>query len=315
MSKVIQTKKLVSVLATSALVTEASKEAQEVILDRVPCIYYLVQFQKDKGVTIQALIDLDSKVNAMTLAYAKQLGLQVRKTVVKTQKIDGSLLQTFEMVIAGFQVEDKLGSVRFFQESFLLAETSMEVVLEMLFLNLSNADIQFAKKKLAWRFYTAAKALSITKRVEIIDIKEFAKAALDEESETFVVYVATLESPLAGMTIHPSPEAQIAVLIQDKAPTKVLLKYTNYTNVFSFDLAMELTKNTGINEHVIKLQDAKQPSYGSIYSLEPVKLKTLKTYIKTHLNIGFIQLFESSARASILFNKKPNGSIWLCVNY
>ena len=40
------------------------------ILDRVFCIYYPVQFQKDKEV-IKALIDSGSKVNAMTLAYAK----------------------------------------------------------------------------------------------------------------------------------------------------------------------------------------------------------------------------------------------------
>ena len=51
--------------------TEACKNAQEVILDQVPCIHYPVQFRKDKGATIQALIDSNSKVNAMTPAYAK----------------------------------------------------------------------------------------------------------------------------------------------------------------------------------------------------------------------------------------------------
>ena len=121
--------------------TKASKEAQEVILDRVPCIHYPVQFRKDKGATIRALIDSGSEVNAMTPAYAKQLGLQVRKTDVGAQKIDGSSLRTFGMVIAGFQIEDKLGRARFFQESFLLAITSMEVVLGMSFLALGNADI------------------------------------------------------------------------------------------------------------------------------------------------------------------------------
>ena len=39
-------------------------------------IYYLVQFWKDKKATIQVLINLSTKVNTMTLAYAKQLGLQ-----------------------------------------------------------------------------------------------------------------------------------------------------------------------------------------------------------------------------------------------
>ena len=257
------------------------------ILGQVPYIHYPVQFQKDKEV-IKALIDSSNKVNAMTPAYAKQLGLQIRKTGVGAQKIDGLLLWTFGKVIAGFQVEDKLGRVRFFQESFLLAETSLEVALEMPFLTLSNAEIQFAKKELTWRSYTAAEALPTTKRIELINKKEFAKAVLDEESETFMVHVTALKAPLAGMAIHPSREAQISTLIQDKAPTKIPSEYADYADVFSFDLAMEFPENTSINEHAIELQDGKQLPYGPIYSLGPVELETLKTYIETHLKTGFI---------------------------
>ena len=113
------------------------------------------------------------------------------------------------MVIAGFQVEDKLDRARFFQESFLLAKTSWEVVLEMPFLSLSNANIQFAEKELTWRLYTAAEALSTTKRVELIDKKKFVKAALHKKSETFVVHNSALEALLgsAEMTIHPARAA------------------------------------------------------------------------------------------------------------
>ena len=52
----------------------------------------------------------------------------------------------------------------------------------MPFLTLNNANIRFAEKELTWRSYTAAEALPTTKRVELIDKKEFAKAALDRES-------------------------------------------------------------------------------------------------------------------------------------
>ena len=191
----------------------------------------------------------------------------------------------------------------------------MEMVLRMPFLTFSNADIQFAAKELTWRSYTAAEALPTTKRVELIDKKEFAKAALDEESETFVVHVAALEAPLAGMAIHPSRAAQILALIQDEAPTKVPPKYADYADVFSFDLAIELPENTGIHKHAIELQDGKQPLYEPIYSLEPVELEILKTYIETHLKTGFIWLSKSPAGALILFDKKPDGSLWLCVDY
>ena len=77
-------------------------------------------------------------------------------------------------------------------------------------------------------------------------------------------------------------------LIQDKTPTKVSSKYIDYADVFLFNLAMELPKNTYINEHAIELQDNKQPLYGPVYSLGPVELETLKTYIETYLKSGFI---------------------------
>ena len=54
----------------------------------------------------------------------------------------------FGMIIAGFQVIDKLSRARFFQKIFLLVDTTMELVLEIPFLTFSNADIQFAEKEL-----------------------------------------------------------------------------------------------------------------------------------------------------------------------
>ena len=80
----------------------------------------------------------------------------------------------------------------------------MKVILGMPFLTVSNANIQFAGKELTWRSCTTAEALPTTKRVELIDKNKFAKAALDEKFETFVVHVVALEAPLARMTIHPS---------------------------------------------------------------------------------------------------------------
>ena len=78
---------------------------------------------------------------------------------------------------------------------------------------------------------------------------------------------------------------------------------------------MELLKNTGINEQAIELVEGKQPPYGPIYSLGPVELEMLKAYIKTHLKTRFIQPSKSPARAPILFDKKPDGSLCLYVNY
>ena len=133
---------------------------------------------------------------------------------------------------------------------------------------------------------------------------------MDENSETFVVHVASLNL-VPG--IHPDKKAQIAFLLTEKV--KILDKYSNFTNLFSEEKALVLLECTELNEYVINLEDGKQPSYWPIYSLSLVELETLKTYIKTHLKTGFIQLFKSPAGALILFNKKPDGSLRLCVNY
>ena len=137
----------------------------------------------------------------------------------------------------------------------------------------------------------------------------------DKESETFVVHVAALETLLARITIHPLQNAQILSLIQDKAPTKVPTKYTDYADVFFFNLAIELPQNTSINKHVIELQDGKQPPYRPFYSLGLVELDTLKIYIKTHLKTGLIWLFKSFASVFILLDKKLNGNFRLYINY
>ena len=124
---------------TFSLVTETSKE-DEVALERVPYVHYPLRFWKDTA-DVKTLIDSSSEINAMTPAYASKLGLQARHTDVGAQKIDGSILQTFGIVLASFQVEDKFGRARFFQETFLLAKISAKVVLGMPLLTLSNADV------------------------------------------------------------------------------------------------------------------------------------------------------------------------------
>ena len=167
----------------------------------------------------------------------------------------------FGNIIAGFQVINKLGRAQFFQKSFLLANITIKVVLEMLFLIFSNVNIQFAEKKPTWRSYTTEKALLIAEKVT------------------------------------------------------VPIEYSDFANVFSKESAKVLLKRIGINEHAVKLEKCKQPSYRPIYSLGPIELKTLKTYIETNMANSFIRPSKFPVGAPILFVCKPNNSFWLCVDY
>ena len=128
-----------------------------------------------------------------------------------------------------------------------------------------------------------------------------------------MVYVAIWERE--EMPVHFKKQAWVRALLFDEALTEVPAEYCNYNDVFSAENAEELPENTGINKHAIELKESKQPPFSPIYSLGPVELETLKTYIKTNLANGFIQLFKSPAEAPILFDGKPNKNLRLCMNY
>ncbi len=107
----------------------------------------------------------------------------------------------------------------------------------------------------------------------------------------------------------------MAHLKADEALSKVPNEYANFVDVFSPKLAAKLPEHTGINNHAIKLVDDWQPLYGLIYSLGLVELETLKAYIENNLANSFIRPSKSPAGAPILFNKKPDNSLRLCVDY
>ena len=77
----------------------------------------------------------------MTPTFAAKLGVSICLTGIDTQKIDDSALKTYNIAITRFLIQDKLGKARFFEETLLLADISMEIVLSIPFLALSNADI------------------------------------------------------------------------------------------------------------------------------------------------------------------------------
>ena len=133
---------------------------------------------------------------------------------------------------------------------------------------------------------------------------------MNKNINPFVVHISSLGSRI---TIYPAKKAQIALLLAKKVT--VSAKYLDFINVLLEKSLNVFSEQTGVNKHAIKLEEGKQLSYGPIYSLKPVKLKTLKIYIKTNLANGFIRTSKLPAGALILFVSKCNDSFYLYVNY
>ena len=101
----------------------------------------------------------------------------------------------------------------------------------------------------------------------------------------------------------------------DKAPTKVFREYADFAEIFSLKLIAESLKYTKINNHAIKLVNDWQSLYNLIYSLGPMELEILKTYIKNNLASNFIKPFKFLTRALIFFDKKSDESLRLYIDY
>ena len=149
--------------------------------------------------------------------------------------------------------------------------------------------------------------------------KEFAAAVLDPKHETYIVHVGSVSSNALpssfSLDVHLFQRPQISSLIIEEASTKVFAEYSDFADVFPLDLASKLPEHTGINDYAIELLQSQQPPYGPIYNLGPVELETLKAYIETNLANGFVKPLKSSAGASILFDRKSDCFLRLCVDY
>jgi hypothetical protein len=90
--------------------------------------------------------------------------------------------------------------------------------------------------------------------------------------------------------------------------------YGEFVEVFSKDMAETLPPYRSTN-HAIYLEPSYNLSYGRIYNLSEFELRTLKAYIEANLGNEFIQRSSLRVAARILFAKKKDAGLRLCVDY
>lgn len=117
---------------------------------------------------------------------------------------------------------------------------------------------------------------------------------------------------VAPLKVYSLQKTQISSIITSRIT--LFKAYKDYKNMFSI-------KNTGhlpshkYHDHAIDFIDSKQPLYRLIYSLSENKLSIFQAYIDKNLANRFIRPFKFLLGFCILFMSKPNGGLWLYVNY
>jgi hypothetical protein len=124
--------------------------------------------------------------------------------------------------------------------------------------------------------------------------------------------------------IKPSnPDASLRSAKTDELPTDELdtlrsqipTDYHKFLGLFSKMKSDKLPDHNPQFDHHIELEEGKHPPLGPIYSTSEVEAEALRDFLKENLNHGFIRQLQSSCGAPILFTKKKDGSLRLCIDW
>ena len=118
------------------------------------------------------------------------------------------------------------------------------------------------------------------------------------------------------LSIQLQPDGALQAASADAIPnlSAVPEEYCDFANIFSKAKALVLTPHREYDLKIELEEGANLPS-SRLYSLSPVKLETLQAFINNNLCFGFIQPTSSSHAAPVLFVKKKDGSLRLCIDY
>ncbi|KAI0992792.1 hypothetical protein K3495_g15392, partial [Podosphaera aphanis] len=96
--------------------------------------------------------------------------------------------------------------------------------------------------------------------------------------------------------------------------SQIPAEYADYHDMMDEDRAKNLPPRRPY-DHKIPLKEGLEPPYKPLYGMSREELIALKNYIEENLGKGYIRASSSPAGAPVLFVKKKDGSLRLCVDY
>ena len=262
-----------------------------------------VSIRTDNGwETVDALVDSGATLNFVSQHCVQRLQLKVTNgKPPRICTIDGNKLQTYGVHQPILRLTDRLGMEVQSEERLIAASmTGYDLVLGMPWLQSHNPDIDWVAR--TW-----------TVRARSKDGEEPGVAMLSAAA-----FCTVLNMEVAPVVYAIRPERVLthshgwghAMSTQE---VRIPEAYRDFAEVFSEAKADELPEH-GPQDHAIDLHSG-TPPFGPLYNLSNTELKVLRTYLDDNLTKGFIRESSSPAGAPILFVKKKDGSLRLCVDY
>ncbi len=261
-----------------------------------------------------ALIDSGSSLNFISQLLAKELDLEDHHEepagTMRVHSLGGQRIQTYGGQKVVLRMEDKQATRLEEAETLIAADIARyELILGWPWLYKHDPLIRWRDG--TWLLPPSHAIAATVGDISFTTAEDFLDCAATAQSTIYAAYISEVEETAcnvlsqAHLCAHAS-NAQEGLL--DVPPD-----YADLLDVFSKEKANELPAH-GLQDHSIEL-DGGQPPWGPLYNLNCAELATLRDYIAENLDKGFIQRSTSSAGAPVLFVKKKDGSLRLCVDY
>ena len=121
-------------------------------------------------------------------------------------------------------------------------------------------------------------------------------------------------SKIFALQFHSTVQAKSTTISKKIDLSSIPEEYHEYADVFSKSKAETLAPHHPYNLR-IDLEKDSYPPVGTIYFLSKFEQEALKEFIDKNLTNGFIRLTSSPHKAPVLFVKKKDRSLWLCIDF
>lgn len=312
LSPIINKVSSLSLYATS-LISDTFDAAEHIVIDVVLKI-------KDKTIHTVAMLDSGAMSNFIDIEFClnNQLTLDKKNNPIEILTVDGSPISSGRVT---HDVKSHL-TIGPHKEDITLDVTKLgqyPVILGMPWFTKHDPYIIWSKHQVIFnsKLCTEDCLIHVPKSFSNISIVSAATILEDiQNTEYGWIDVSKLkdEDSLSSEAILLySSTSQVNTKIEKTKSVIIPEKYNHLIDVFSKKKSDTLPPRRPC-DHKIILEEGKTPPFGPIYPLNQAELKELSDYLKENLAKGFIRKSTSPCGAPVLFAKKKDGSLRLCID-
>jgi len=294
---------------------------------------------KIKGTPVLALLDTGACQNFLNRDLATRLRLSSKKLphTYTVMVADGAQLDVNSEVTSNITIGNFTTTAKFH-----LLDTKYAMLLGMPFLEAHAPEINWRDGNMRIRdrgdVYHIATALCPTKQVSAAptnslnelkpvlreihvddelretDIAEFLMAIVDDEVDhDFVTPPAATQQQTPETSTGERPTS-VREWPPSGLPREIGNVLREYQDVFPEHLPAKLPPSRAI-DHRIDVDETQPPPVAKPYRMSPLEERELQRQLREYLEMGQIEPCSSPYSSAVLFAKKKDGSLRLCVDY